>query len=841
MFPKLNVLPFIAFILFSISSISQPLDDSKIDAISDSLLTRIEKNLVDSNDIHYFNKNANVFANHNPQRSLKIITSYLALKLFADSSAEVGTLKNQLGRIYRDQGLNELAIANFLASANVYRQFKMDIGLSYTLIDIGNIFYDLKLYDEAERYYNQVIQLDSIPYYSPATAVAFNNLGLIKQSKKDYPSGIQYFREGLEIRKRVATPDLIAHSYHHLFQIFLLLEEYDSAEVQLSRSLDWLKELDSSIPEYNQRIWEYRYNRALLAFNKKQYGSAHMLADSARIQSISYRSIQHQIKALVLESKACVYMNKLDMARSEVMEAYNIADKSGILPLKIDILKAWIAVEKKLNNTAEVVRLQDSLIATENQLFNERQSINIATNIYRDELERAESESIKERARRISSEEELRSKNQMNRLLSILLATVVLFTGLNIYMIVHISKKRKKSTENNKVISQQKAKIEEANKLLENNNRLLARAVQQNTIFMSKMSHEIRTPLNAIHGLSELLLNENFDPNHTQSIRNIHTSAQRLISLFNDIQDYSKLDGGQVRLKPQHFNLKEFVDDLRELFKLKATANGTLIHLEIDPDVPNYIVCDKNRLGQVMSNLLSNAIKFTEGGHIYLRIQNVPDQAFIKFEVEDTGIGISREHLSKIFEEFRQAHEEIHNQYGGTGLGLAISKQLIELMKGSIKVESKLGRGSIFSFTIPMIDSDQNATVNNHEYAALRGKSILLVEDDKMNQFVAKKMLSKVEVKLEIANHGEEAVDYCLIHHYDLILMDVQMPIMNGLEATQLIRQKGLNTSTPIIALTADIQDVTKEKALNAGMNGVLTKPFNRSSLLDTVLAMTKS
>jgi len=370
-------------------------------------------------------------------------------------------------------------------------------------------------------------------------------------------------------------------------------------------------------------------------------------------------------------------------------------------------------------------------------------------------------------------------------------------------------------------------------------------ATRAKTDFLSTMSHEIRTPMNAVVGMAHLLMEENPREDQLESIKTLKFSADLLLSLINDILDFSKIEAGKIVLESVDFNLKDLLQGIKAAQGIKATEKQVRLKLRWDDDVPEIVVGDAVRLGQIINNLVSNAVKFTEEGQVKVEVELIEekeDVITIGFSVQDTGIGIAAEQLEVIFEEFSQASSSTTRQYGGTGLGLAITKKLLELQGSEIKVTSELGKGANFSFELEFLKSSKKQVKervtpnlpNESYWGSLNGLRVLLVEDNPVNQYVAVRFMKKWEVKLDIAHHGGEALGKVQQQPYDVILMDLQMPVIDGYQATKDIRawEKAEKLSpVPIIALTASASRTTKEKVNAMGMNDFLAKPFDPKEL----------
>jgi PAS domain S-box-containing protein len=368
-------------------------------------------------------------------------------------------------------------------------------------------------------------------------------------------------------------------------------------------------------------------------------------------------------------------------------------------------------------------------------------------------------------------------------------------------------------------------------------------AAKAKSQFLSVMSHELRTPLNAVIGITHLLLQAEPREDQQEDLRTLQFSGESLLHIINDILDFTKLDSGKIELSAIDFNLRELVQSLYQSFSYKAREKNIVFDVEYDERMPFMVKGDSFRLSQVLNNLISNAIKFTQEGSVKLKVEmvEVKGAAFLtRFSVIDTGIGIPVDKKEKIFEQFTQADSDTTRLYGGTGLGLSISAKLVELMDSAILIDSVLGEGSDFHFTIVLLRGNtsevaapvQRPVVKSNDL--FRNKQILLAEDNLFNANIARRFITGWGAEMDLVLDGRQALEFVARKKYDLILMDVQMPLLDGFACTRKIRKH--MKDIPIIAITASPKNEIIHEIMACGMNDFISKPFKPNELRTKLL-----
>lgn len=530
--------------------------------------------------------------------------------------------------------------------------------------------------------------------------------------------------------------------------------------------------------------------------------------------------------ALVKLAAAYNQLKKTQEAEKSAKDALIMASRDADFPLiKIQANGLLGEIAKTQNNLVDAIFFLEKHYSLKDSILNieKAQAVNRAAD--RSALDIADTQ-LQEKQEQLEQSKQTQDRQNMTIILSSALLIIISLLTISLYR--------------NNVI-----KIKTNKLLLKKNSELvLAKdeaeaALKAKANFLSTVSHELRTPLYAVTGLTRLLMEEDPKEHQKEYLKSLKFSGDYLLALINDILQLNKMEAQKLTVYNEDISLHEVVKEVSDSMAQTSTQNNNKITVNIDDAVPEYVVGDKIKLSQILINLVGNALKFTKDGEVQVNLKYLEEgkrSHTIYFEVRDNGIGISDEKQKTIFESFSQGSKQINRKYGGTGLGLSIVKSLLELVNSNINLESELGKGSVFSFSIkfkkskkrsvvrPKIDFDEAinpASIDNESY---EGMHILLVEDNKINQVITKKMITKKGMTCDIANNGFEAIELIKANHYELVLMDIHMPGMGGVEATTKVRE--FNKELPIIALTAVAIDENMEEFMEVGFSDVISKPF---------------
>lgn len=714
-----------------------------------------------------------------------------------EDSVLIAVNYNDIGATYHKQATYEQAILNYTKAARIRENLNNEYGLMTSYNNLGVLYKQMDQLDVALQYYNKGLLIAKKLEDQLRISSYYNNIGNIYHDSGNYDKAAAYYDDGLAIAKTINAKSRIAQFYYIIGTNFAAKEQFKLA----------IQNLEESLTRY-EKLGE-------------QANQANVLLELGNV----YVAIENPAKGVK-------YLHEAERL-SEAMGYGQLKEK-----LWQDLAKALAANQQY----KEAYAYQHTYIEERDKLFSNEKVKTILDLQTQYEAEYK----AKEQALKIENmhKESIYEKSKYYYTLGILALLCIV-----IFMLFYTNYQKQKA---NKKLSKQQKEIIQKNKTLRTKNtelkeakELAESAAKAKAEFLSTMSHEIRTPMNAVVGMTNILLDESPRFDQIDNLKTLKFSANNLLSLINDILDFSKIESDNVALEKVPFSIEQTLEGIIETFKLSCSRNELALRLDYQSNnLDKYLIGDPTRLTQILTNLMGNAIKFTKEGAVSLcaKVAELKDdEVRIFFAVQDTGIGIPEDRKAAIFESFTQAMSSTTRMYGGTGLGLAITKRLVELHGGKVAVDSTLGEGSTFYFTVsfPLGEVIVNTPMQTSSIAreGLEDVRILMAEDNKINQLVAQKILGKWEIDLELANDGLEAYEMLQQNDYDLILMDIHMPIMDGYDATRKIRAlPGKKGNIPIIALTASAFSTVAEEAREAGMNDHLGKPFKPDALFDKIL-----
>ncbi|MBW4362207.1 tetratricopeptide repeat-containing hybrid sensor histidine kinase/response regulator [Flavobacterium taihuense] len=639
---------------------------------------------------------------------------------------------------------------------------------------LGKIYFDLNLYNDAIELLNKSIFL-------------FNNI-----SKKPNNN--------------------VANAYYYLSLSYIEKREYSLAEACLLQTEEIQKKLKSK-----ENADQITLQKGILSKLRGNTIVASDLFNSIISKAENRTLINTKAEALYQMGTIEAENKRYNLALNYFNKASKLNNKTKNLNQKSNILLALSMVYDKLSDKSSAftylkkhLNLKEYII-----LANEER---LRVNDYKTfkESQRKHEELLLEKENKEKEKNDKFSK--LISILAIAIISILSLLSLSLY-------------KNNIIRNQTNSLLKEKNNELIAAKNKAEEASKARSEFLSTVSHELRTPLNAINGITHLLLEENPKKSQMHYLSSLKFSGNYLTNFINDILEINKIDSNKLEIEYITFNLKQLLGDIQNSLKEIATINNNKFILKIDSAVPENLIGDPTKLSQIFMNLINNALKFTNNGTVSViaRLRNHQnDNATIYFQIIDTGIGIPEDKLKTVFESFSQGSVEINRKFGGTGLGLTIVKKLVRILGGRIRLKSVVGEGSTFSFELNFkVDTKPaqiKSKIKSYDSSLFKNKKILVVEDNKINQMITKKMLLNKDMECTILDNGEEAIEILKNTTFDMVLMDVHLLGINGTIATQQIRE--FDTKTPILALTAISLNENREMLLSFGMTDVITKPF---------------
>jgi signal transduction histidine kinase len=724
-----------------------------------------------------------------PKKSLLFILVLSSCVLF---SQERSVTKNEVRQLlhssdsclFKSDYKNSLSFSRRALDLSLEMKDDNLIGRSYNTI-AGN-YEEIVEIDKALEYYNKSIYHFQKAGNDTLKAAVLNNIGNIYFfRKKDFNKAIEYYNKCIEISEGINNVFSIVLSKLNLASLYFDIGDYDKGSFHLEyveKNRDRIRIVD---------VQGYLY----ILLGKK----FHHLKQNDKADFNFYEAIR-----LGEKNNSKIYLSDSYYAYSEFLFAIDNYKKAYTFLNKHLVLKNEIFDLEKIKN-AKIIGMDIALDESKRQL-------------------------------KLVNQEKLLQQDNLKKT-KIIITLILVFLMMILFLLYIFYRNnifRKKVNiylgEKNEELKKAKEKAEEASKL--------------KTQFISTISHELRTPLYGVVGITNMLSDEHKELTDSPHLNSLKFSARYLLSLVNDLLQINKIEENKVVLENLTMNIKDEVNMVSNSLSFIANRNRNKIVTEIDEAIPEYLVGDKLRLSQIFMNLVSNGLKFTQNGEVRIKAhleKTIDTICYVKFEVEDTGVGIAEKDLSKIFDKFVQIDRK-EDDYQGAGLGLSIVKKLVAIFNSEIFVESQEGKGTKFTFTIGFnadITKVNEIIYNiNVDLSNDLVYKVLVVEDNKINQMVTRKIMEKNNYKTMIVDDGYAAIEALLKEHFDVVLMDINMPLINGFETTRLIRKKGI--TIPIIALTAFAKEEVSEEAISAGMNDVLIKPFEASKLMYIIETLVK-
>ncbi|WP_055442941.1 ATP-binding protein [Lacinutrix himadriensis] len=649
------------------------------------------------------------------------------------------------------------------------------IGLIYS--KLGKIEYIIEEPDEAIKQLTRAVATQRLSNDKINLAESYKTFGNVYVAKKDYQTALDYYKSSKNLFEQEGLDDFVAEVDLKKGQTFLALEDYEQAKLLFENAIALAN----------------RYNL------KKIHSSAQINL------GVVYAKLNNIDKAIEITNEGVNEAINNDF-HNVISEGYLVLSDLNQETKNYKLANAYLRKH---------IKLSDSLLNVKRQNLNPERRFEY--------LLKNQTEYQKKQAADLEELQDSKNLSKLTAILSVALITILSLLTLSLY------KNNRIRLKTNNMLHKKNGELILAKEKAE-----LASKTKAN--FLSTVTHELRTPLYAVTGLSNMLLDENPKPEQVQHLKSLKFSGDYLLTFINDILQINKIEANKVEVEPEVFNLKKKVANVIAALNNSAIDNGIKLHFEYDKDLPENYNADQLKISQILINLIGNSIKFTKDGDIWVRVYKLNQTGktySIRFEIEDNGIGISKEKQEHMFESFSQGSIQINRKYGGTGLGLSIVKGLIDILKGKIYLKSELGKGSNFIFEIPLNYTDQvieEETKKNYfkniSEIELSTIKILVVEDNKINQMITKKILNKMNLNCDIVDNGEDAVEQVKNTNYDVVLMDIHMPGISGLEATKIIR--GFKKDLTIFALTAVTLEDKMHEFEEAGFDDIISKPFKQ-------------
>jgi len=760
------------------------------------------------------------------ENAMKNYVEGLKIRNDLDDQRGIAASKNNIGWVFYLQEDMNSALTNLNKALEIRTEIEDLEGAAETYENLGYVYLFQKIYGKAREQYVSALQLRIEQEQLEEAAKLASLLGKIASDMGDHEGALAYFNQSLNLNNAINEIEKIGDDYNNI-------------------ALVYMNQANSSVFDKEEFLEE-----AIDANNS---------AYSIRIKQKNKLALAESYKNFVL-----IYLaqGKEELGNINLEKSGSLINELGPEPGTPIILKGISDAYQSVNNFKKAFRYQLEYSNYRDIIFNNEKSTALL-----ELTTKYESEFAAEKQKR--QIESLENENLVNTKIRYFLLALV---GLGLLFVIVLFFSYKSKQRDNKLllnqneeINRQKSEIDTKNVELNGKNEILdelnqklvlemaeRESIEQSSFardrFIATMSHEMRTPMNIIIGLTHLLLNEDPKEDQVDHLRTLQFSANNLVVFINDILDFSKIEAGKLTLENREFNPKKTFEEIVDRYQLPAKEKGLMLSCKFDDKIPDQLLGDSARLNQILTNLTTNAINFTENGAVELDMtmyELSSSEATILITIQDTGEGIDPERVYEMFHKFSEnAEDDIFEGYAPSGIGLAITKRLVDLQNGKIEVESTPGHGTKFTVILPykIIKNPGSGGGKQEEkgsgsYDQLAGNRILLVEDNKINQLVVSNMLKKLKIEVVTADNGLEALDEFAKQYFDLVLMDIQMPKMDGYRTTAEIRKSTdpRKRDVPIIALTASAFLTAKEKAKLFGMNDHVGKPFGPEDLLEKI------
>ena len=694
----------------------------------------------------------------------------------------------------------------------------------------GVLFLDQNNYHEALLTLNQAVQGAAQAQDDVARASILLSLARLHYKIYNFDHAALQVHNAIELLRNESAPDLVAQAQTLLGFIYTENGKWEEAEIFLHLADQYYS--NNGISDARALVL---LGYGALSIKQKVFGEAINYLEAAKISLNNQQKIKDLARCALLLAEAYIKIdpdqlpNALNKARLALSQAKSIGQETELESIEIEALRleSYIALrENKFNDAEEFLMRFEQKNDSLHQYY--------LNTILKTSSDNGDLASLNE-----IIDQQKSDLDRQQRSISFSKIT----TGLSIALIVILSLLTLSLYKNNNLRAKANILLQDKNNELQVAKERAEKASMVKAEFLSTITHELRTPMYAVTGLTHLLLEENPKPEQKEHLRSLQFSGEYLLNLINNILDLNKLEANKVEIEKTTFNLKKRLNDVLIALNKSAVDRKNNLRLEYDDEIPDKLEGDSVKLSQILINLIGNSLKFTQNGDVIVRVKKLGDKnnkITLHFEIEDNGVGISKKKQKSIFESFSQASLQINRKFGGTGLGLSIVKSLLELMGSRIQLESQLGKGSKFWFDLVLDISAQGATeednakqLNESEYSSLENRHILVVEDNKINQMITRKILEKRNIICQVADNGMDAIKMVETNDFDVVLMDIHMPGISGIEATQEIRK--FKPDLPIIALTAVTIEENIDEFFRAGFSEIIPKPFKTEEFFEKI------